>query len=91
MATQTLPQSPVIPPPVLAHELRVLDPTGDMKIAWDRTKPEEVATAKQAFDTWIKKGYAAYKTTSSGQQGEVIRQFDPQAERITLAPPMVGG
>jgi len=71
MSTQTLAQlAPVIPPTAPRHELCILDRSGDMKIAWDASKAEEVATAKQAFDTWIKKGYAAYKTTSSGQKGE---------------------
>ena len=65
--------------------------SGDMKIAWDRSKPEEVATAKQAFDTWRGKGYAAYRTNKAGEKGEVIREFDSTAERITLALPMVGG
>jgi hypothetical protein len=96
MATQTMPQTaPLIPPASeprpQRHELCIQDRTGDMKIHWDSAKAEEVATAKQSFDTWKKKGYAAYKMTARGDKGELIQTFDPEAEKIILAPPMVGG
>ena len=72
-------------------EMCVMDRTGDTKIIWDRTKPDEVESAREQFDKLRKKGYAAYKVESGGGKGEVIREFDAHAEKIILAPPMVGG
>jgi hypothetical protein len=64
---------------------------GDLSIRWSRDNTAEIAAAKATFDAMKAKGYVAYKTNSSGDRGEVIRTFDPQAERITMAPQMVGG
>jgi hypothetical protein len=74
-----------------ARELVILDHTGDTKIVWDSSKADEVDSARQTFDRLRKKGYAAYSVKRNGDKGEVIREFDPQAEKIILAPPMVGG
>lgn len=35
--------------------------------------------------------HLAYRVTAGDQKGEVVRQFDPQAGRIIMAPPMAGG
>lgn len=72
-------------------ELSVLDVTGDTRLMWDRNNPEEVARAKQRFDEMKAKRYLAYKVTKKGDQGEVLKDFDPAAERIILTPPMRGG
>lgn len=73
------------------REMTVLDKTGDTKIVWDASKPDEVEAARQTFDRLRKKGYAAYSVKRNGDQGEVIREFDPQAEKVILAPQMIGG
>jgi len=93
MSTQTLPQSAAFIPlaPANLRELCIQDEDGDTKIHWDARKPEEVATAKQSFETLRKKGYMAYKIDARGDKGEVIREFDPNAEKIILAQQMQGG
>lgn len=73
------------------RELVVLDKTGDTKIIWDPTKPAEVDHARATFNELRKKGYAAYSVNRKGDKGEVLREFDPEAEKMILAPPMVGG
>lgn len=73
------------------RELVILDQTGDTKIIWDPEKTEEVAHARETFDKLRKKGYAAYSVNKKGDKGEVIREFDPDAEKMILAPQMVGG
>lgn len=73
------------------RELVILDQTGDTKIIWDPEKAEEVAHARETFDKLRKKGYAAYSVNKKGDKGEVIREFDPDAEKMILAPQMVGG
>lgn len=72
-------------------ELVILDRTGDTKIIWDPDKPVEVESARQSFNNLRAKGYMAYKVDRDGGKGEVIKQFDPLATKIILAPQMVGG
>lgn len=73
------------------RELVILDQTGDTKMIWDAEKPDEVAHARDTFEKFKKKGYAAYRVNKKGDQGEVLREFDPEAEKMILAPQMVGG
>lgn len=72
-------------------ELRVMDGTGDTKIIWDSTKKDEVAAAKKTYDDLKKKGYMAYAVKRDGEKGTLIHDFDEEAEKIILAPRMVGG
>jgi hypothetical protein len=59
---------------------------------WDRTQPDEVAAAKRAFDDLKKKRYLAYKAEGKkGERGELLREFDPDAERIILVRQVQGG
>lgn len=71
--------------------MNVLDRTGDTRIEWDPAVREEVSIAKKAFEAAKKKGYLTYKLDSHGNQGELIREFDPRAERIVATPQTVGG
>ena len=72
-------------------ELMVLDQTGDTRLQWRGSDPTEVAAARKRFNELKSKGYAAFKVNRSGNQGEQIDAFDPDAERLVLMPPMVGG
>lgn len=72
-------------------ELSVLDRTGDTKIMWDSAQDAEVDAARATFDDLKKKGYLAYSVNKKGDKGEVMKKFDPDAERIIMAPAMVGG
>lgn len=70
----------------------VMNQEGDTKIIWDRRKTEEVENARRTFKHFIDKKYAAYSVRGKdGEKGDVIREFDPEAERIIFAPPMIGG
>lgn len=71
--------------------LHVLDHTGDTKLIWDRKNEDEVEAAKEMFKKLRKKGYLAYTVTKDGSKGEVIKDFDPDAEKIILSPPIAGG
>ena len=73
------------------HELCVLDATGDTKTIWNKDIQVEVDVARMQFDAMKKKGYAAYKVDAKGEKGEVLKTFDPNVERMIMAPPMVGG
>ena len=75
-----------------------LNNSGDARIMWDRNNPDEVRAAREAFESLTKpkskggRGHVAYKAEGkNGERGEVIRKFDPEAERIILVPQIVGG
>jgi len=71
--------------------LCVLDHTGDTKTVWDRRNEAEVTAAKAQFEALTGAGYLAFSVAKDGSKGEQIREFDPDAEKIILSPPLVGG
>ncbi len=64
---------------------------GDFRMTWDPDKPDEVAAAKEQFEKFRKKGYWAYKVNRLGNKGEVVTSFDPEAEKLIMAPQVSGG
>jgi len=73
----------------IMHEL---DKTGDTRVMWDRGNEDEVAAARAQFNALKKKGFTAYRAEGKeGSRGEVIREFDPDAERIILVKQLQGG
>ncbi len=77
--------------------MKTMGQPGDTRIEWNPNNPDEVAIARDAFNLAVRsrreggKGYNAYRVGERGRPGEVVRQFDPQAEKLILAPPMAGG
>lgn len=71
-----------------------LDNKGHTLVEWDVKDEESVAKAAISFDEIVGKGGAlAFKTVVKNgvKESEVIRKFDPTAEKIVLAPQMKGG
>lgn len=68
-----------------------MDSSGDLKSVWDSRNEPEVDAARAQFDALRAKGYAAFSVNKDGSQGEIIREFDPKAEKIILVPPQAGG
>lgn len=65
---------------------------GDVPVMWNKDEPDEVAVARKAFDDARKAGFMAYKAEGKdGHRGEVIKRFDPAAERIILVKQHQGG
>ena len=74
------------------HTMHTLDRTGDQRVMWDKDSADEVDAARAMFDRLTGKGYMAYKAEGKkGTQGEQIRTFDPNAERIILVKAHAGG
>lgn len=71
--------------------LHVMDGSGDSRFLWSKDSEAEVAAARAQFDVLKSKGYLAYTVDESGSRGEVIREFDPNAQAIIMAPQTVGG
>jgi hypothetical protein len=73
-------------------ELAIMDPVhGDLKVIWDKDNDDEVEAARAQFEELRKKGHLAYTVTGQGRKGTQVREFDPDAEKIILAPALRGG
>ena len=88
MSTASVIKAPV---PEGKHVLAVMGREGDVRVMWNPDNAAEVAVARKTFDDLRKKGHLAFAVKTSGEKGSQITEFDPQAEKITLAPPMRGG
>lgn len=75
---------------VAMNKLRGKD-AGDARLTWSADNKPEVDAARKMFDDLRAKGFFAYAVKRSGDKGEMITKFDPEAEKIILAPPLVGG
>lgn len=74
-----------------SHVMAILDQTGDTRIVWDPDDPVSVETARSAFEEEKAKGRRAFSVKRNGGKGEQIRTFDPELEKMILAPALVGG
>jgi hypothetical protein len=72
-------------------QMSVLGKEGDTKVIWDSDQQAEVDAARAQFDALKKKGYAAFNVKKDGEKGSVMKEFDPDAEKIIMALPVVGG
>jgi len=75
----------------MQHELEVLDSTGHTKTTWDAENEYEVSGARSLFDALTSKGFKAFRVKKDGSEGEPMKRFDPEAERMILVPPIAGG
>lgn len=73
-------------------EMRIMDVNkGDIKHIWDSEKPEEVEIARDLFRSTRKRGYRAYRVDTKGKQTIEMKDFDPEAQAMILAPFVSGG
>jgi tRNA U38,U39,U40 pseudouridine synthase TruA len=74
------------------REMRLMGAAGDTKIIWNPDNSDEVDAAKKTFDDLVgNKRFCAFKVSADGKKGEQIREFDKDAEKLIIAPPMAGG
>jgi hypothetical protein len=77
------------------------DISGDVKITWDPTNPEDVKNAKDHFDKLKKDGHIFFKVGDDGQKGkkvkefdekmaELVCEFDPKADVVSMPLPRGG-
>lgn len=73
-------------------EMAVMGRSGDTKVIWDADNETEVENARRTFKELTGKGFAAWSVKGrNGDKDHRITEFDPEAERVILVPPMVGG
>lgn len=72
--------------------LQVLSPKGHLEFNWDKHDLESVRAVSDKFSELTKKnGFRAFKMNEDGSQGEQVDDFDPEAGRYLLSPPLRGG
>jgi len=64
--------------------MRIHDKTGDRRITWKSTDPDQVKEAKSLYDKFVKKGWKPYAITRSGTKGFRIYEFDPVKQEIVI-------
>ena len=73
-------------------ELAIMTPpNGYRTMTWDPETREGQAEAEAVFLRYTAQGYLSYRLNPSGTSGQIVKNFDPQAERLVLAPQMAGG
>ena len=73
------------------NRLEVMGKEGDIKITWDPDKKKEVKAAKETFEKLVAEDYKAFVMCEEGNKGDQLDKFDPEAERIMMVAPVVGG
>lgn len=73
--------------------MAVMGKEGDTKFSWDKNNPADVAIARRTFNRYRMDKYVAYRIMdgSTENKGEIMDEFDPEAERIIFSPQMRGG
>lgn len=65
---------------------------GDVEVRWDPSNPDDVESARQAFRALKGKGFTAFRVQADRRsKGELIHEFDPNAEKIIMVPQIIGG
>jgi very-short-patch-repair endonuclease len=73
-------------------ELRIMGAKGDSKHIWNPRDPDETAAAKAVWDDLVgKKRFLGFKVKRGGEPGERITEFDSEAGKLIITPPMAGG
>lgn len=70
---------------------RILSQNGDDRVIWDRRDKNQVKDAYKKFKELTDKGYTAYASTTTGNKGHRITEFDPGLEEIIMVPVTIPG
>lgn len=73
-----------------SHELVILRDKTDERITWDPSDDASLKAAAAAFDAERQQGSVAY-AVRAGAESEVLQHFDPEAQHVVVASPLVGG
>jgi hypothetical protein len=71
--------------------LRILGPTGDVRVEWDATDVDDVRDMRERFDKIVADGYLVFELDESTLEGQQVSTFDPAAERLRAFRPLQGG
>jgi len=71
--------------------LRILGPSGDTRVAWSPTAPDEVEDVRRRFDEIIREGYLVFELDEVTKDGRQVRTFDPNTAELRAFRPLAGG
>jgi hypothetical protein len=69
----------------------VMNGRGHTSHVWKKSDEKQVEEARQLFTTLTAAGYRAFHMKKSGKQGDLMKDFDPEAKRMLFMPPFAGG
>jgi len=73
-------------------EMAVMGQRGDTKIIWNPRDEDETENARKTWDRLVgKRRFIGFRVKKDGDKGEQIREFDPDAAKLIIVPPMAGG
>lgn len=77
----------------VTRTMSVMNLGGDTKVTWDSNNAAEVDNARRTFDSLKAQGYTPHVVggKKGNRKAETMDDFDPKAEALIMAPPMVGG
>jgi hypothetical protein len=73
------------------HLQIVMDRHGDTRHEFDAADLASLAVAEARFHELTGKGFRAVALGKDGAPGELVRNFDPQAEQTLFIPQLAGG
>jgi len=71
--------------------LRILGPSGDTRVGWSPTAPDEVEDVRRRFDEIIREGYLVFELDEVTKDGRQVRTFDPNTAELRAFRPLAGG
>lgn len=71
--------------------LMIMDVSGHRQLGWAEQDTTETGVAAQEFARALFNGSVAYGFHTGERVGNVIREFDPAADRIVIRPQAAGG
>jgi hypothetical protein len=71
--------------------LRILGPSGDARVAWDRADSASVDEVRRRFDEIIEDGYLVFELEEGSLEGRQVHEFDPAMKELRAFRPLAGG
>lgn len=78
-------------PESLLGEMSIMDGSGHKQVTWDMDRLNEIAAAKETFDSLVKNGYSAFASKQKMEPKHRISEFDPTMGELVMVPRTVGG
>jgi len=73
------------------HVLNILDGSGHTEVKFDPNDPVAVQEVRDQFDALMESQRPLAYTMQDGEQGTIIKEFDPTAKETFITPQIQGG
>ena len=73
------------------HVLNILDGSGHTEVKFDPNDPVAVQEVRDQFDALMASQRPLAYTMEGGEQGQIIKEFDPTAKETFITPQIQGG